>query len=169
MSWVNNETDTATGEDFSRPGGGKFAQSGQAIVASIRKQIDDNYSAEYKLKDLAKKHFVNPNYLSSLFYKQTTQTFTEYLCGIRIEKAKQFLKYTDLTTSAISDLVGYTERGYFSKSFKKKTGVSPSQYRRESGIDANQTDRLFVYAAVFKNDPMIIEQDLLGLKLFSKE
>jgi len=58
-------------------------------------------------------------------------TFTQYLTGLRIEKAKEMLETTDLRSFQIAEAVGYNDAHYFSYMFKRSTGMTPGEYRRE--------------------------------------
>jgi two-component system response regulator YesN len=59
----------------------------------------------------------------------TGQTFVEYVTRIRVEKAMELLKYTNLKTYEIANKTGYRDPHYFSLTFKKNAGVSPTEYR----------------------------------------
>lgn len=60
-------------------------------------------------------------------------TFTQYLNGLRIGKARELLETTELRSFQIAEAVGYNDAHYFSYMFKKQTGVTPSEYRKENG------------------------------------
>jgi len=56
-------------------------------------------------------------------------TFIEYLTRLRMDKARQYLKTTDLRSQDIAERIGYTDAHYFRYLFKKSTGMSPREYR----------------------------------------
>ena len=58
--------------------------------------------------------------------------FNEYLRGVRIDRAREYLVKTAKTIGEISDMVGYEDEKYFSKVFKKRMGMSPAEYRKQS-------------------------------------
>jgi len=68
---------------------------------------------------------------STVFSQQNGQTFTEYLIYLRIGKAKEMLRQTDMKTSQIARETGYNDAHYFSYIFKKNTGMTPSEYRSQ--------------------------------------
>jgi two-component system, response regulator YesN len=85
------------------------------------------------LCSVAKKVYVTPTYLSSLFKMNTGKTFIEQLTETRIQKAKDLLKHTHLKNYEVAERVGYKDSRYFSQIFKKKVGVTPSEYRETVG------------------------------------
>jgi len=98
----------------------------------INRAIDyimDNYQNKMSLRDLASETHYSPYHFSRLFKQHTGRTPFEFLLEIRIEKAKTLLKHTDHSISEICYLSGFSNHSYFSQIFKKKTGVSPSQYK----------------------------------------
>lgn len=82
------------------------------------------------LLDTAKYVHLNPSYLSQLFKQQLNTKFVDYLTELRIEEGKRFLQTTTLKMAEIAERVGYSEIAYFSNTFKKMTGISPSEYRK---------------------------------------
>ncbi|UOQ87251.1 response regulator transcription factor [Gracilibacillus salinarum] len=94
--------------------------------------IDDHYEQHLTLKTLADHFHFNPSYLSSYFSKHHQEGFSEYLNHVRIKNAMKLLRSTDLSISAISEEVGYSDPSYFTKVFKKVASVSPSTYRRDN-------------------------------------
>ncbi|UOQ50084.1 response regulator transcription factor [Gracilibacillus caseinilyticus] len=94
--------------------------------------IDDHYEQHLTLKTLADHFHFNPSYLSSYFSKHHQEGFSEYLNHVRIKNAMKLLQTTDLSISAISEEVGYSDPSYFTKVFKKVASVSPSTFRRDN-------------------------------------
>jgi len=78
---------------------------------------------------VAGKMFITPVYLSALFKSDTGVTFIEHLTQIRISNAKKLLKHTHLKNYEVAEKVGYHDSRYFSQIFKKKVGLSPSEFR----------------------------------------
>ncbi|MEX2416028.1 MAG: helix-turn-helix domain-containing protein [Paenibacillaceae bacterium] len=85
------------------------------------------------LCSVAQKVYMTPTYLSLLFKTNTGKTFIEQLTNIRMDKAKDMLKSTSLRNYEVAEKVGYHDSRYFSQIFKKKVGVSPSEYRESAG------------------------------------
>lgn len=85
------------------------------------------------LNNVAKKVYMTPTYLSLLFKMNTGKTFIEQLTDIRMNKAKDMLRSTYLKNYEVAERVGYHDSRYFSQIFKKKVGLSPSEYRESVG------------------------------------
>ena len=72
---------------------------------------------------------VSPSYFSSIFKQSTGQSLIEYLTKVRIDRACELLKCTNLRTSEIGEKVGYNDPHYFSATFKKIMGQSPKDFK----------------------------------------
>lgn len=99
------------------------------IIKRIVEYIKTNYFSDICLKTLAIDLNANPNYLGQLFKEETGEYFSDYLNMIRINKAKELLQDIRQNTKDISTAVGYKDVNYFYKTFKKYTGISPSEFR----------------------------------------
>ncbi len=66
---------------------------------------------------------------STVFKKQTGLTIGQYLLEVRVENAKQKMRDPQLKFYQVSEMVGYEDANYFAKIFKKKTGVTPTEYK----------------------------------------
>lgn len=96
--------------------------------------IDDHFAQEeLSLNKVAREVNISANYLSAVFSQEMGITFTEYVTGKRMEKAKELLRTTDKRSGEIAAEVGYRDPHYFSFLFKKTQGCTPRDYR--SGKD----------------------------------
>lgn len=93
--------------------------------------IEQNFSNDISLELVASKVKMNPSYFSILFKEEVGTTFIKYVTNIRIEKAKERLKQGK-SIHDVSEEVGYINHRYFSELFKKNTGLTPGQYRKQS-------------------------------------
>lgn len=84
------------------------------------------------LQDVAKAVNMSNSRFSTVFSQQSGQTFTEYLIYLRISKAKEMLRTTDMRSSQIAHETGYNDAHYFSYIFKKNVGMTPSEYRQQN-------------------------------------
>lgn len=99
------------------------------IIESSREYIDKNFEKELSLEQMAQMFHISPNYFSGLFRLSVGQSFMEYIIEKRIEKAKQLLGQEDIRSFEVGEKVGYDNPYYFSRIFKKYTGLTPSEYR----------------------------------------
>ncbi|HBF38109.1 MAG TPA: hypothetical protein DDW50_12395 [Firmicutes bacterium] len=107
------------------------ALSHQVLIKKIINYVDENYQKEtISLNDLGVAVHLSPNYISSLFKKYRNITFSEYLIKVRMDKAQELLKYTDLKAYEVAEKIGYTNSQYFSVLFKQTTGYSPTEYKK---------------------------------------
>lgn len=91
--------------------------------------IAQHYNTNPTLEEVAGQVHLNPAYFSSLFKECTETTFKEFLNIVRIEEGKNLLTSTDYSIIDIAVALGYDNQSYFSKVFKKYTGLTPKQYR----------------------------------------
>ncbi|MBQ9008511.1 MAG: response regulator [Clostridia bacterium] len=98
------------------------------IVRKARAYLEEHYSEPLGLREVADALGVSSGYLSKCFKAQGGDSFTEYLTDVRIEAAKRLMRDTDSSISDISYAVGFSDPGYFSKCFRKRENLSPSDY-----------------------------------------
>ena len=73
---------------------------------------------------------ISTSYFSTIFKDLTGETFTEVLIRTRMEKAKELLENTTMKNYEIAEKVGFSDESYFSKVFKKMTGMTPMNYMK---------------------------------------
>lgn len=105
-----------------------YAEPNSSFLSIIR-YINENYSTDLSLKKVADSFHMNASYISQLIKSETSLTYTQYVNELRINRAKQLLKTTDLSLAQISEAVGIHDYFYFIKRFKKDTGITPGKYR----------------------------------------
>lgn len=93
--------------------------------------IEYNYEKDITIENIAERLSVNKNYLSRLFRTKKNFTLKEYLIHKRIERAKELLQNTNASILQVSNSVGYDDQLYFSRIFKKKVGMSPTEYKKD--------------------------------------
>ena len=103
----------------------------QGTIDQALQYIQDHYKKEISLVDVSRQVNVSPYYFSKIFKEETGENFTEYLTNLRIEKAKELLRDTEYSVKEICLQVGYSEPNYFSRSFKKNVGVTPTEYKEQ--------------------------------------
>lgn len=101
------------------------------LVQKIITIIDSDLTADLSLKKFADLLNVNASYLSSLFKKETGKNLTEYVSQKRIEHAEFLLKTTKLQIQTVAQHCGIYDVNYFTKTFKKYTGKTPKEFRKD--------------------------------------
>ena len=99
------------------------------IMQQVQTYLSKNYKQDISLENLAQTLDFSPFYFSKLFKQYFGVTFVEYLTDIRIEIAKNILQDTTKSAKDVGEQVGYPNSNYFVKLFKKKTGLTPTEYR----------------------------------------
>lgn len=95
--------------------------------------MKEHYRDAISLEDAASAAGVSAGYLGKLFKREMDIGFNEYLTQIRLEKSQELLAETALSIKEIAFMVGYPDEKYYSKLFKKVTGIKPTDYRRLYG------------------------------------
>lgn len=104
-----------------------------ALIRKVLTHIDNDLSVDLSLRTLADIVEVNPSYLSTLFKKETGHTLTEYVTRKRIDHAVFLLNATAMQVQTIASYCGIPDVCYFSKTFKKYMGKTPTEYREVVG------------------------------------
>ena len=98
----------------------------------VKKYIDQHYSRDISLDNLGEMAYINKYYLVHEFKKEYETTPIEYLVNKRIEVSKELLTTTDYSMEEIASVVGFNSQSYFNQTFKKKTNMTPSQYKKKN-------------------------------------
>lgn len=101
------------------------------VIGSVKEFIKKNYMQNISIEDIADSVYLSPSYLCTLFKKETNITLLGYLIQFRIDMAKKLLMKTHIKIVEIAGMVGYENPSYFNMIFKKMTGMTPSEYRKE--------------------------------------
>mgnify|MGYP003199577832 CR=1 FL=1 len=100
-------------------------------IKTVLDYIDRHYAECLTLEIVSEVVLLNPVYLSYLFKKIKKVNFSEYLNEIRLKRAMELLKETNLRINEVALRVGYNDARYFSTLFKRKTGMSPNEFRNK--------------------------------------
>jgi two-component system response regulator YesN len=121
-------------EELGKPGSAYLLNNGQGgqLIAKAQKYIDERFTEELTLQSMADFIHVSKSYFSILFKKKTGQTFIDYLINLRIREAKRLLCQTEDKIYEVAEGAGFKDVKYFSKLFKKLTGLKPVEYRNKN-------------------------------------
>ena len=116
-------------ETFANSAFGKTTSKNKDVIAKAISIIAQSYAEDITLDYVAQQVHLNSAYFSTLFKKETGHSFKEYLNMTRIEESKRLLTTSNYSIVDIAIAVGFEDQSYFSKVFKKYTGITPKQFR----------------------------------------
>jgi two-component system response regulator YesN len=106
-------------------------ESGKHLVREAVDYVNGNFHrSDDTLEKVCRQLHISAVYFSTLFKRETKKTFHQYLTELRMDKAMTLLAGSDMKTADIAVQVGLNDPSYFSYSFKKHFGISPSQARK---------------------------------------
>ncbi|UUZ85322.1 response regulator [Paenibacillus sp. P26] len=92
--------------------------------------IREEAGTQVTVAEIARRVNMSRSYFSQIFKDMVGATFNDYLRQVRMEKAKEYLRYTGKTIQWIAEQTGYMDEKYFSRTFREMTGMLPSEYRQ---------------------------------------
>ena len=112
------------------------------LVRKVITDVDTDLKEPLTLQYFSEKLEVNGSYLSNLFRRETGKTITQYVTDQRLKHAENLLRYTNKPVRSVAAEVGIGDAQYFSRLFRKKTGMKPTEYRRkyQSAADTGQPE-----------------------------
>jgi two-component system, response regulator YesN len=119
----------------------KDTRETDSVVSRLKRFIAENYARKLTREDIAAAVFLSPDYVAKIFHHETGLYIKDYLNEVRIGKARQLIKEGKLNVSEIAAIVGFDNFPYFSSLFKKSTGVTPSEYRRQDTTRGDRSER----------------------------
>lgn len=108
----------------------------EAILRAIQ-YLEENYTKRIYLDDVVKVSLLCHAYFCTAFKRITHKSFTRYLNELRVSKAKEFLRETDLKIIEISNETGFNNVTHFNRTFKQVTLMTPNQYKKVSRISTH--------------------------------
>lgn len=111
---------------------GRTESESSDVIYQIKTYIEEHYSDDIKLEQLAGLVYLSPSYLSRFFKRETGENISSFIQTIRIGHAKTLLRTSSLKTYEVAERVGIPDPVYFSRIFKKATGLKPKDYRNKS-------------------------------------
>ena len=101
----------------------------RAVAESID-YIESNLHMPLRIDEVAEHVNLSAGYLSVLFRRETGTAFSDYVLRRRIDTAQNMLRYSDYTSTEISEILAFSSQSYFIRCFRKQAGMTPSEYRR---------------------------------------
>lgn len=108
------------------------------VLQLAERYIREHVAEPLTVQTIAEQVYVSPEWLSTLFRKHYDMTVLDYITRLRMEKAKTLLQDVGLKIYQISGMTGYKDTVYFSRLFRKHTGLTPAEYRNQRGIGADE-------------------------------
>ncbi|UKS30959.1 helix-turn-helix domain-containing protein [Paenibacillus sp. HWE-109] len=102
----------------------------QQPIDEVKRYINDNYSQDIPLEHGAFLANMAPAYFSHVFKKETGQTFIDFVNEVRIERAMELIRRDAHTITQIGFQVGFHHLSHFIRTFKKRTGITPTEYKK---------------------------------------
>ena len=102
------------------------------VVGRVLDWIAAHYRESASLQEASQYVGLNPSYLSTLLKKYTGKSYTELLTDYRVEQAKQLLLMTNDKVYTVGQKVGYEDKYYFNRVFKRITGMSPGEFKNQN-------------------------------------
>lgn len=106
-------------------------------VEQVKTYINYHVNENLSIDKLAEKVYLSQGYLSYIFKKETGMNLSRYIKSVRMEKAKELLKNTNMKIVQICEKVGFSSVSYFCQSFREYCGVSPEKYRKGDSVDGD--------------------------------
>lgn len=107
-----------------------FSSMPDRIVSRINRYIEEHISEELTRDQIAKMVCLSPAYLSRLYSQEAGKSLSGYILEVRIRMMKNFLEQTNLSITEIAYRIGYTNLPYLCSLFRKRTGMTPMEYRK---------------------------------------
>ncbi|WP_028552931.1 response regulator transcription factor [Paenibacillus sp. UNC451MF] len=106
----------------------------KAVVDKIKRFVEQHYRSNITLEILSEEFYYSPNYLNQIFKLETGRTILDHVTRFKMEKAKEMLMDKQFKLYEIAEQLGYQHTAYFSSLFKKFTGITPKDFRRQLEI-----------------------------------
>ena len=107
-------------------------QQSDTLVDCILTFIVFNIEKQFTIEWLSRTYLINRKTLMAEFKRVTGKTINEFVLDKRIDLSKQILAFTNISIEELAEKCGFSSQSYFTRAFKKKTGLSPMQFRKKA-------------------------------------
>lgn len=128
VNLLREQTETKDGNKIFLPNKELSAKPVREVVTLL----ENNLYTTLTIDDICLKTAYSRAYLFRVFKAQTGNTIMEYYMHLKIQRAKQLLRENELSVKEISDVLAFNEPNYFTKTFKRVTGLTPTAYKRRA-------------------------------------
>lgn len=104
------------------------------LVQRAIRYLNANYRKPISLEDVAFHVGLSPSHFSRMFREGTGETYVSFLSELRVKAAKKLLEDLSIPLSEVGPMVGFEDQSYFTRIFKKRTGMAPGRYRKRKGL-----------------------------------
>lgn len=109
-------------------------EEGNPLLSSIQAYLADRVEMKIQIEDICGEFGYSRSYLSRLFQKETGQSLGKYATKLKIDKAKQWIRETDMNFAQIAAKLAFDNPQYFSRVFKRCTGMTPSEFKNSAQV-----------------------------------
>jgi AraC-like DNA-binding protein len=106
------------------------AEREHPLVSQIKRFVKNNLDKKLNLETIGGSTFFSPIYCEKVFKKETGKSIIDYILDERIAMSKTLLREGSFPLAKIAEIVGFSDYNYFSRTFKKRTGYTPTQYKK---------------------------------------
>lgn len=110
------------------------------VINSAIAYIEKHYMGNISLDELANHVGLTPQYFSAYFKEETKVNFVDYVTKLRIDKAKELIRNSQMSVQETCFIVGYHDPNYFSRIFKKMEGITPTTYKKQCAKGRPEVD-----------------------------
>jgi YesN/AraC family two-component response regulator len=127
---IRNQADSAGGQETGKMSSMQQENTENRIVQQLIAYMSSHLSSSLSLDDLCKEVHLGKSRLKEIFQAHTGSGALDYFKQLKIEESKSMIREQQYNFTEIARILGYTSIHYFSRDFKKATGMSPSEYAR---------------------------------------
>lgn len=131
------------------------AKNDEEIYNRIINYLEGNMQSQLTIEQICRDNLISRSQLQKLFREKKNCGIIDYFCKIKIDAAKQLIRNKNMNFTQIADTLGYTSIHYFSRQFKKVTGMTPSEYASSIKVFSERHDGLLnsKHTASHKSSP----------------
>jgi two-component system response regulator YesN len=115
-----------------------FSGRGERLIQTAIRYIEEHYEKRITLLEISEMLGISAGYFSSLFSQKMGKTFSDYVNWVKICHAKRLLEEHQYLVYEVAEMLGFENAYYFSRVFKKVTGMTPTEYEGLIGAESEK-------------------------------